>query len=185
MRCSSFDDRYDERRRWNKKYLKHSHSNLKETPDLFLEWTFNQFIRPLFPNPGCGLDLAGGTGRHAIWLAQQGWTVTLIDISEVGSNEQAQNEETSPEAGFDLVMVFNFLERAIFPQIIQAIRTGGLLVYKTYKTSRSVSVKGPRDPKHLLQDGELMQLARGLKILHYREKEDSDRATAELAAKKD
>ena len=34
-------------------------------------------------NPGKALDAGCGEGADAIWLAQRGWTVTAIDISEV------------------------------------------------------------------------------------------------------
>jgi SAM-dependent methyltransferase len=34
--------------------------------------------------PGRALDLATGRGRHAIWLAAQGWDVTAVDFSVVG-----------------------------------------------------------------------------------------------------
>ena len=34
--------------------------------------------------PGRALDVACGEGRNAIWLAEQGWTVTGVDFSEVG-----------------------------------------------------------------------------------------------------
>ena len=35
------------------------------------------------PMKGRALDVAGGTGRHARWLAQRGLRVTLCDISPV------------------------------------------------------------------------------------------------------
>ena len=34
--------------------------------------------------PSGALDLAAGEGRNAIWLAEQGWSVTAIDYSNVG-----------------------------------------------------------------------------------------------------
>jgi 2-polyprenyl-3-methyl-5-hydroxy-6-metoxy-1,4-benzoquinol methylase len=34
--------------------------------------------------PGTALDVGAGQGRNAVWLAQQGWEVTGIDISGVG-----------------------------------------------------------------------------------------------------
>jgi 2-polyprenyl-3-methyl-5-hydroxy-6-metoxy-1,4-benzoquinol methylase len=34
--------------------------------------------------PGKALDVGAGQGRNAVWLAQQGWDVTGIDISGVG-----------------------------------------------------------------------------------------------------
>ena len=33
--------------------------------------------------PGTGVDLAGGEGRNAIWLASRGWQMTVVDFSEV------------------------------------------------------------------------------------------------------
>ena len=37
----------------------------------------------LLPDSGIVLDVAGGTGRNALWLAAAGLTVTLVDVSEV------------------------------------------------------------------------------------------------------
>lgn len=34
--------------------------------------------------PGTALDLAAGTGRHAVWLADRGWQVTAVDFSGAG-----------------------------------------------------------------------------------------------------
>ena len=43
--------------------------------------TPNQFLPPEVTDlaPGTALDLACGEGRNAIWLAEQGWTVTGVD----------------------------------------------------------------------------------------------------------
>lgn len=34
-------------------------------------------------SPGNALDLAAGEGRNAVWLAEQGWTVSAVDFSDV------------------------------------------------------------------------------------------------------
>lgn len=46
--------------------------------------------------PGRALDLGCGEGADAIWLAQQGWTVTAVDISTVALERAAKHAE---EAG--------------------------------------------------------------------------------------
>lgn len=40
--------------------------------------------------PGRALDLAGGEGRNAIWLAQQGWDVELVEFSSVALDKARQ-----------------------------------------------------------------------------------------------
>ncbi|ADU49950.1 class I SAM-dependent methyltransferase [Intrasporangium calvum] len=46
-------------------------------PNRFVE----EIVAPL--TAGTAIDIAAGEGRNAIWLAQQGWTVTATDYSSV------------------------------------------------------------------------------------------------------
>jgi SAM-dependent methyltransferase len=50
-------------------------------PDTFLISAYKEFLADA--QPGTALDLAGGAGRNAVWLAERGWRVKLIDISDV------------------------------------------------------------------------------------------------------
>src|SRR3954468_4007884 len=43
--------------------------------------------------PGRALDVGCGEGADAIWLAQRGWTVTAIDISDVAVSRARQAGE--------------------------------------------------------------------------------------------
>jgi tellurite methyltransferase len=192
-----------ERNRWNQKYREANKALNPKLPDSFLPHAFSKYILPVFPNGGSALDLAGGAGRHAIWLAKQGWEVTLIDISETGVEQARQDagalathirfvvddlthfkaSQTELERGFDVVIVFFYLERKIFSELLQAIHPGGLLVYKTYTLAQAKLKYGPTNPAHLLKPDELLQLAANLHVLHYRE-DISERATAELVARK-
>ena len=52
--------------------------------------------------PGKALDVGAGQGRNAVWLAQQGWDVTGIDISGVGLDVAKANAE---KAGTSLTTV--------------------------------------------------------------------------------
>ncbi len=199
---SSDPDSDNERERWNQKYRESPGAWM--VPDPFLARAFGEYILPLFPHRGSALDLAGGAGRHSIWLAQQGWEVTLIDISETGVEQARQNagplashlhfvvddlthfkaSQTEFETAFEVVMAFFYLEREIFPEMVQAVRPGGLLVYKTYTLAQAKLAGGPKNPAHLLAPGELLQLADGLRVLHYCE-EVTEKATAELVARKE
>ena len=185
-----------ERVRWNQKYRENPGAWLE--PDPFLAWAFSGYIQPLFPRGGSALDLAGGAGRHSIWLAKQGWDVTLIDISETGVELAQQNagplaphihcviddltQFQATQTQFDVVMGFFYLERDIFPAILQAVRPGGLLLYKTYTIDQLKLAGGPKEPSHLLLPGEILRLASGMRVLHYGETV-AEKATAEIVAR--
>jgi SAM-dependent methyltransferase len=187
----------DERQLWNRKYQDKPDS--WREPDPFLVDAYESFVRPVFPRGGTALDIAGGAGRHSIWLAERGWEVTLIDISDIGV-ELARghagpfashihfvvDDLTSLRAAqtqFDLVMGFYYLERTIFPGILKALKPGGLLLYKTYTVDQVGKKGGPKDAAFLLARGELRNLLNGLEILHYREI-NGEKATAEVVGKK-
>lgn len=62
---------------WDAKYA---------TDEFIYTTTANRFVVELCSEltPGKAIDLAGGEGRNAVWLAEQGWQVENVDISSVG-----------------------------------------------------------------------------------------------------
>ena len=187
-----------ERERWNQKYRENPAAWLE--PDPFLAWAFSEYMQPLFARGGSALDLAGGAGRHSIWLAKQGWDVTLIDLSETGVELARQNagplashiqfvlddltQCRASQTQFDVVMGFFYLEREIFPEIMKAVRPGGVLLYKTYTTDQLKLPGGPKDASHLLAPGELLQLVKEMRVLHHCETV-AEKATVEMVARKE
>ena len=189
----------DERQIWNERYGASPQS--WQEPDPFLVQAFAEHVAPAFPVPASkiALDLAGGAGRHAIYLASQGWPVEIIDISEVGlslAQERAAqqgvrlNTDLADLAqvhlrpvSYDLIVVFYFLKRGLFPSISAALRPGGLLIYRTFTTAQKDFEGGPHDGAFLLKPNELLFAFPGLQVLYYRETA-STQATAELVAKK-
>ena len=188
----------DERTLWNKKYGELSHSSLE--PDPFLVSAYDEFVA--IQPPALALDVAGGVGRHAIWLAQRGWHVRLVDISEIGANLARENAERASIAGsittetrdlnvkqnlgreqYDLVVVFFFLQRELFPALLAAIKPGGFLIYKTYTAEQKNFAGGPTHPMFLLQPNELLHAFSSLRVLHYHETIEQ-KGVAELVARK-
>ena len=188
----------DERTLWDKKYREHSHSSLE--PDPFLVSAFDEFLTGSAPD--LALDVAGGVGRHSIWLAQRGWRVKLLDISEVGIKQAEENAHRAGVAAsisaeicnlntmhdlgqqqYDLVLVFFFLQRKLFPALISALKPGGLLIYKTYTTEQKNFAGGPSHPMFLLEPNELLHAFSSLRVLHYHET-IQDKGVAELVARK-
>lgn len=122
----------DERESWNRRYRQGSHADFE--PDPFLLSTYDRFIDPLFPKGGAALDIAGGLGRHAIWLAELRWKVTVVDISEVAfkkAKDKADERDVKIDflvrdlrqfdpgrEKYDMVLVFFYLQRDLFPQLV-------------------------------------------------------------------
>ncbi|HXA84066.1 MAG TPA: methyltransferase domain-containing protein [Candidatus Dormibacteraeota bacterium] len=188
----------DEKAVWNKKYSERSHSSLDADP--FLVSAYDEFLSS--NPPGNALDVAGGVGRHAIWLAQRGWQVKLLDVSEVGIKQAEQNAKiTGTEAfvstkirdlntmqdlgrdEYDLVLVFFFLQRELFPALAAALKPGGFLIYKTYTTEQKQFPGGPSHPMFLLGPNELLHAFSSLRVLHYHES-IQEKGVAELVAGK-
>jgi 2-polyprenyl-3-methyl-5-hydroxy-6-metoxy-1,4-benzoquinol methylase len=188
----------DEKTLWDKKYSEQSHSSL--APDPLLLRAYDDFLSGAAP--GSALDVAGGAGRHSIWLAQRGWRVTLLDISEVGIKQAEENAmqtltadsittevcdlNTTHDFGreqYDLVLVFLFLQRELFPALTAALKPGGHLIYKTYTTEQQRCVGGPSHPMFLLQPNELLHAFPSMRVLHYHET-IQEKGVAELVARK-
>lgn len=186
----------DEKTLWNRKYSEGSHRSLE--PDPLLVSTYTEFLQDA--RPGKALDVAGGVGRHALWLAERGWQAKLVDVSEIGIELARQNTrqrnvtiETEvldlnhvPELGqeeYDLVIVFFYLQRELFPALIAALKPGGFLIYKTYSTEQRRFSGGPTHPLHLLEPNELLRAFSSLRVLHYHETV-SGKGVAELVASK-
>jgi tellurite methyltransferase len=192
----------DEKASWNKKYSEGSHSSLE--PDPFLVSAYDELL--FSTSPGLALDVAGGVGRHSIWLAQRGWRVKLIDISDVGIGltEKNASRVLGPVATeflittevadlnsvqhfgheqYDLVLVFFFLQRELFPALAAALKPGGTLIYKTYTTEQKNFASGPSHPMFLLESNELLHAFSSLRVLHYHETVQR-KGMAELVARK-
>jgi tellurite methyltransferase len=153
------------------------------------------------PHQGRALDVAGGAGRNALWLARRGLEVTLLDISGEAlalaraaagdlplTTIAADLEEAPlPPGPFDVITCFNFLRRELFAAFPAALAPGGLLVF--LQPTVSNLERHPRPPAaFLLDDGELPRLVQGLEILRYEEGWSSDadepRCEARLVARK-
>jgi len=75
-----------------------------------------------------------------------------------------------PELGtFDAVLVFNYLDRASMPRILQLVAPGGLLMMETFLEAQREAGWGPTSIKHLLRPGELARLVAPFTVVHGRE----------------
>jgi SAM-dependent methyltransferase len=152
------------------------------------------------PAGGRALDIAGGAGRNAIWLARQGFDVTIADVSSVGlalareraaaANVKIQTLEIDveqqplPAGPFDLVLSHCYLCRHLFPQFPRLLSDDGRLVV-IQPTQRNLERNEKPPAAFLFEEGELQKLAAGVEIVQYEEGWSADdRYDAVLVAKK-
>ena len=156
---------------WNAKYA---------TAEYIWKAEPNRFLPELTAGlrVGRALDLACGEGRNAVWLAEQGWTVTGVDFSDVGL-DKARRMATErgvdiewicadatnwqpPADGFDLVVVF-YLQLAADERrramcvAARALAPGGTLLVVAHDTTNLTDgTGGPPDPAVLYRPDDVI-----------------------------
>lgn len=180
--------------KWNAKYS--GRENAPHEPSRVLV-----DLRWHLPHSGTALDVAGGAGRHAIYLASRGLSTTLWDISSVGltlAKERAlevgvrlaalqidlDKIAALPGGRFDLVLNVCYLNRPLLANSHNLLNTGGTLIV-IQPTRRNLERHAKPPSAFLLEEGELCQLVAPLQIVHYEEAWSLDgRHDAVLVAKR-
>ncbi len=127
------------------------------------------------PRRGVALDVAAGSGRHALWLAERGLRVTLSDVSPVGLELAAAEAnrrgleidtleidleaEPLPAGPWDVILCFHFLHRPLFAEFARSLSGDGVVVVVHPTRSNLLRHARPGE-RHLLEDGEMEPLAR-------------------------
>ncbi len=154
-----------DRERWDTKYEGAAGRKQADPNAWVVEWAGEL-------SGGRALDLASGTGRHALHLASAGWQVSAWDVSPVGlsilerrAGERGLSIETraidvlneqpaEEELGFELVVCVLFLDRALFAELHRYVAPGGHLIFST-ATEDLAGEKPP--PRFRLRRGELAE----------------------------
>ena len=137
-----------------------------------LVWTAapNQFLVAEVDSlvPGRALDLGCGEGRNSVWLAEQGWTVTAVDFSDVGISKGREmadkrgvevawvvedlNRFEPADQAFDLVIDFYIhippdQRNSLLRKAARAVAPGGTLLVVGHDLSNlKDGYGGPQDP---------------------------------------
>jgi len=142
--------------------------------------TFLRQSADLLPSGGLALDVAMGLGGNAGFLLRRGFRVLGVDVSGVALRQakarlpalmavQADlHAFPLPEATFDLILNFYYLQRDLWPAFRRALKPGGVLVFETL-TQANRTRWPDLNPAHLLQPGELRAAFADWEVLRYRE----------------
>jgi tellurite methyltransferase len=165
-----------DRERWDARYRKRGAAEEPE-PSLVA-------LADRLPRAGAALDVAGGAGRNALWLARRGLKVTLVDISPVALAIVRQraaaaaleittcaadlDSEELPAGPWDLIVCIRYLNRALLRTVPELLAPGGS-VFVCQPTERNLD-RNPRPSRRfLLNEGELPQLLPELTVEWFEE----------------
>lgn len=137
---------------------------------------------------GRSLCLAEGEGRNSVWLAEQGFDVSSVDLSNIGVAKTlrfAASRGVTVQAqvgnladfiiephSFDLIVsifahTFSELRRSLHRRVIHGLRPGGTFILEAYRPDQiSLGTGGPSDPDMLLTADILRTELTGLKFDH-------------------
>lgn len=168
-----------DQKRWDERFGKKEFALGKE-PNPFLK----KHIR-LLPK-GKALDIATGEGRNAVFLAQNGFEVDAVDISEKGLKKAQKfagekgvdintflvdlDQYQIEKERYDLIVNFYFLKRRLIPRMKKGLKKGGKVIFETYLLEhRKLGTGGPKQTKFFLKPNELLRLFKDFGTLFYRE----------------
>src|ERR1700730_17776605 len=151
--------------------------------------------------PGKALDLACGTGRNALWLAEQGWSATAVDgaptaieilrrrASEKGLHVDARvvdletGEYRIEPSTWDLIVISYYLQRDLFEPANRGLAPGGVILAIVH-----IAEPGEEPNYKRLKSGDLEHYFQGWEILHRYEGKPNDKAhqrsVAEVVARR-
>lgn len=147
--------------------------------------------------PGDALDLACGLGRHALYLASQGWRVVAVDavarvieplaaipgIAAITADLEAAEFRFEAE-GYHLICLVQYLQWNLLPKIRMALRPGGLLALEAALEDPRPGIRA-MNPAFLSRPGRWREEFADWEIVLYEETEpENSRAVVRMIARK-
>ena len=163
-----------DRIRWNAKYARGAGASLQPSTALVA-------LADQLPSRGRALDLAGGTGANALWLARRGLEVTMVDIATralTRAREQSARASLKlrlipadlelaplPPGPWQLITCSHYLQRDLIARAAAELAPGGRLVW-IHPTRTNLERHPKPSARFLLEPGEAraLVLAAGLKL---------------------
>ena len=148
---------------------------------------------------GSALDVAMGEGRNGVFLARNGFSVTGIDSSETNLRKaealatkhgvaittkvvDLEDIKLTPNT-YNLIICNYHLQRDLFPQIISALKPGGMALVEAYTIDHK-KYQPDFPEESLLKRNELLNLFEGLTVIRYQAINNGHEAYASILVQK-
>ncbi|MCB1680024.1 MAG: class I SAM-dependent methyltransferase [Halioglobus sp.] len=183
--------------KWEQRYRENTDADPGPPSELLVSWLDR------LP-PGRALDLACGTGRNALYLAEQGYQVDAVDIS-VQALQRARRAATASGVSvnwvqcdlehalplardYAVIVVTYYVDLPLLGRLQRHLAPGGFLLSEQHLRN-AAAVSGPSNPAYRVAPG---ALARAVSDLHvhsieenvYRDASGALRAVARLVAQR-
>ena len=165
----------EDKERWNKRHVE---KPMRHNVEPIIE----KYIKKA--TVGNALDIACGVGRNTHFLAEKGFFVDAVDFSDYALGQVKKLATiTTIEADldkynlnfnkYDLIVNVNYLNRRLLPQIKEALKSGGVVMFETFIVAHGDFTQ-PSNPEFLLRKNELLHAFIGLDVIYYEEKDDTN-----------
>lgn len=164
----------EDKQRWNERYLDNP---MPQEVSLLLEKYISH------ANVGQAIDVACGTGRNTHYLADLGFLVDAVDISDYAL-DRVKNSSTIKKIDtdldkynltpnkYDLIVNVNYLNRRLVSQMKDALKSGGVVIFETFIVAHGDFKLPTTNLDYLLRKNELLHSFIGLDVIYYEEKID-------------
>lgn len=164
----------EDKERWNKRYLEFP---MPDKVSNILERYIDE------ANVGQAIDIACGVGRNTHYVADKGFLVDAVDISDYALGKIKNSSTiTKIEADldkynitpkkYDLIINTNYLNRRLVSQMKDALKDGGIVVFETFIVAHGDYNHETMNLDYLLRKNELLHSFIGLDIIYYEERDD-------------
>jgi SAM-dependent methyltransferase len=147
----------EDRERWDERYASASEDVEPTAPDGLVA------VYDQVPAAGRALDVACGLGAQSLWAAERGLHVTALDVSptataivtraaeRTGSADRVEVHTHDLDRGlpeglpgpFDLIIVQRFRAPHLYPELVECLAPGGLLIVSVLSEVGHDGMPGP------------------------------------------
>jgi tellurite methyltransferase len=172
----------DARRRWNRRYRERGVRAFEKAPS---PWVVEHHALLTEASGRRALDVACGEGGNAGYLADLGFDVDAVDVSDVAIDalrEAAVSRGLSvhprradlergglPTGRYGVIVQIHYLQRDLFGPLSRALTLGGLLILQTFTRADREELGNGVDARYLLEAGELPGCFPELEVIDHRE----------------
>jgi len=172
-----FDEKVSEtdRNRWNDRYESGEYQGRTHPSELIRNWH-------RICNVGSALDLACGIGRNSVYLADQGFNVTGLDIADVAIDKAIQVhcnpsrnlrfqvmdlENASIQDKYDLIVMFRYVNLDLLERLVHNLNQDGVIMIEEHLVMPNPKdFAGPKSLDFRVESGTLRKHLGALRVLH-------------------